>query len=154
MEQHRFRRRLCAFERCERRAIHQINVEPAVIVVIEKADARTIDFDDRGLLRRACTMFERGEAGLSCVVLVDDRGAVDKTARSNWAMTRVVNRRVLAACHDPRGLGRFRLLMLEGTRQRARENWSGCGTQQRKQNRATIQSRSGAERLAWMRAAA
>ena len=45
--------------------VHKIDVEPAVIVIIQKAYARSIGLDDEFLFRRAHDVLPRSQTGLA-----------------------------------------------------------------------------------------
>src|ERR1019366_1625700 len=53
MKQRRVRRLFLAIECIEGRSVDQVNVEPAVIVVVDQADTRAVGFDDEILLWHA-----------------------------------------------------------------------------------------------------
>ena len=52
--------------RVEARAVGQINVEPAVVVVVEKSEAAAFGFDDVALVVDAAPNVDRVEAGFFC----------------------------------------------------------------------------------------
>jgi hypothetical protein len=126
VEEHGSGRRLLPFHGCYRRAVDEINVEPAVVVVIEEGDAGAGGFDDGGLLRCAGTVMKFVEGGLLGCVEEDDRGVVDEPAGGDGAMEGVANCGVGAPGGHASGLewrrilGRFgnRLLAVEAESER------------------------------------
>src|ERR1051326_3432654 len=91
VEQHGSRRGRSSLECGKCGAVQQIHIQPAVVIVIDQPDARTVYFDDRGFLGGAAAMFEGGEPRLSRVILVDRLRPVHKTTCCNWAMMFVIH---------------------------------------------------------------
>ena len=53
VKQRGVRRRFLAIQRIECGTVHQVDVEPAVVVIIDQANARSVGFEDELLLRHA-----------------------------------------------------------------------------------------------------
>ena len=73
VEQRGVGRLFFAVERVEGRAVDQVDVEPAVVVVVDQADAGAVGLDDELLFRHAHLVDPAGEAGLFGDVLKDHR---------------------------------------------------------------------------------
>src|SRR5215469_2754766 len=63
-----------AVERIEGRTVDEVDVKPAVVVVVDQADAGAVRFDDEVLLGHAHLVRPTGKACLFRDVLKDDRG--------------------------------------------------------------------------------
>ncbi len=74
-------------------SVHDVDIEPAVVVVIEQRDAGADGFQDVILLRSAHLVLPGGEAGLLRDVLKDDGAGLHKAAGSDGAILRIENRR-------------------------------------------------------------
>ena len=108
-EQRGMRRRLFPVESVEGRAIHQVDVEPAIVVVVDQADARAVRLHDELLLRHAHLVDPAGQTRSLAVILEDHRAPVDKSARRDRAFLRVVLRRGLHAGRDAAAHSRLRV---------------------------------------------
>ena len=86
MEERGMRRLGFAVQRVECRTIHKVDVEPAVVVVVKKADAGSDRFQDKILLRRAHLVLPHSQAGFFRDVLKDDRAILDEAARGDGAL--------------------------------------------------------------------
>ena len=81
-----------AVQRIERGAVDEVDVEPAVVVVVDQAHAGAVGLDDEILLRRAHFVGPAGESGGLGDVLKDDRSGVDESARRDGALLFVIDR--------------------------------------------------------------
>src|ERR1700730_3295900 len=138
VEQHGPGRGLSSLQRGKCGAVQHIDIQPAVVIVVDQTDARAVNFDDRGLLQRPAAMFEGGEPGLSRVIFVDSLRPVHHTACGYWAMILVIYSRVLSAGYDSGRFGRLRLRVLKVQRKVSAKNWCSHDGQQRKHHRAAI----------------
>ena len=91
VEQHGSGRGLVAFERRDRRAIQKIDVEPAVVVVVEQGHARARSFDDRFFFRGSGAMVKFVETRLFCDVVEHDGSIVHKAAGGDRTRLGVFN---------------------------------------------------------------
>lgn len=73
------------------RAVDEIDVEPSVVVIVEKTDAGAVGLNDELLLRRAHDVSPCGETGLFGDVLKDDGAGFDEASSSDGAVLGVVN---------------------------------------------------------------
>ncbi len=80
VEEHCARRGFLPFHRGGGGTVEKIDVQPAVVVVIEKRDAGAGCVEDRGFFGRTGAMVKLVEAGLTSDVEEDDRCAVDEAA--------------------------------------------------------------------------
>src|SRR5271156_441366 len=94
VEQHGPRWSFLALQRGKRGPVHQIDVEPSVIVIVEKSNARSGRLENRVLLGTARLVMKLIEAGGVGNVSEDDGSAVDKTACGNRAVESVLDRSV------------------------------------------------------------
>ena len=102
---------LGAFHGGNGRAVDEVDVEPAVVVVIEESDAGAGGVQDGGFFWGAGAVMEAGETGLLGDIFEDDGSVVNEAARSNGAMERVADWRVSATGgHAARTHGRRILL--------------------------------------------
>ena len=90
-------------------AVDQVDVEPAVVVVVDQADAGAVGLDDEVLLRACPWCGSRWSRPAFCGdVLKDDRAGFDEAAGGDGAVLAVEDRRVGAAGVDampmPEGL--------------------------------------------------
>src|SRR5208282_35588 len=137
VQQHRAGRRFFTLQRAKRRSVQQVNIEPAIVVVVEQRDARSRSFDDRLLLRRSGAMVEFIEARLLRDVNEYDGRTIDEAARRDRAIQCVLYRRVDSAGHHAGRFGWRWLLLLRLHHLRvARANWQQTpkGTQQQNEN--------------------
>lgn len=74
------RRRLLASERLEGGTIHKVNVQPAIVVVVEQGDSRAVGLQNQVLLRAAHDVTPVAEAGDLRHVLEDRRADIDEPA--------------------------------------------------------------------------
>src|SRR6266568_5268076 len=72
VEQRGVWRRLLALHRIEGRAVNQINVQPAVVVVVDQSHSRAVGVDDQLLVRRTHPVVPSGEASWFCDVFEDN----------------------------------------------------------------------------------
>src|ERR1700733_14725056 len=86
MKKRGVRRRRLSIQRVERRSIHQVDVQPAIVVVIDQADARPIRLKNQLLLGCPHHMVPTGQARSLRRVLKDDGPAVHNPARCNWQL--------------------------------------------------------------------
>ena len=91
VEQRGVRRLFFAVERVEGRAVDQVDIEPAVVVVVDQAHARAVGLDDEVLFRHAHLVDPAGEPGLLGDVLKDHRPFVDESAGGDGPLLRVVD---------------------------------------------------------------
>ena len=84
------RRRLLAVESVEGRAVHQVDVEPAIVVVVDQADARAVRLHDELLLRHAHLVDPAGEACGLGDVLKDHRALIDESTGSDRPLLGVI----------------------------------------------------------------
>ena len=90
------------------RAVDEIDVEPAVVVVVEQGDAGADGLEDEFLLGRAHGVVPGGEAGFGGDVLEDDGAGFDEAAGGDGAVFGVEDRGVGSAGVDAaHGLGWF-----------------------------------------------
>jgi hypothetical protein len=73
-------------------AVDQVDVEPAVVVVIDQADARAIGFEDVLFLGRAHDMTPAGEPCSRGCVSEDHGALVDKSTGRDRPLVFVINR--------------------------------------------------------------
>src|SRR6185437_6719222 len=71
MEERGVRRIFLAVQRIESRSVHKIDIEPAVVIVIDEAYAGAIRLDDEVLFRRAHLVTPVGEPSLPRDVFKD-----------------------------------------------------------------------------------
>src|SRR5580692_7312789 len=93
VEQRCVRRFFLSIQRIERRAVHQVDVQPTIVVVVEKANTGTIRFHDELLLGYTHLVDPVAESGLLGDVLEDNRPFVDESTGGNWAPLFIVDRR-------------------------------------------------------------
>ena len=84
------RRLFFAVERIECRAVDQVDIEPAIVVVVDQANARAVGLDNEVLLRRAHLVGPAGEPRLFGDVFEDHRALVDEAARGDGPLLLVV----------------------------------------------------------------
>src|SRR5580658_924006 len=94
MKQRRVGRRLLAVERIKGRAVDDINIEPAVVVVVDQPHAGALGLDDVLLLRTAHLVRPMGQSGLLRIVFEDRRAALHKAARRDRPLLLVELQRV------------------------------------------------------------
>ena len=100
VEQRGVRRLFLAVERVEGRAVDEVDIEPAVVVVVDQANAGAVGLDDEVLLRGAHLVDPAGEPGLFGDVLKDHRAGVDEAARGDGPFLLVVDRGSADAAGD------------------------------------------------------
>ena len=93
VKQRGMRRLFLAVQRIEGRAIDQVNVEPAVVVVIDQAHARAVGLDNEVLLRHAHLVSPSGKSRLFGDVLEDHGAGIDKSTCGDGTLLCVVHRR-------------------------------------------------------------
>ena len=76
-----------AVEGVEGRAVDEVDIEPAVVVVVDEADAGAVGFDDEPLLGGAHDVFPAGEASGGGSVLEDDGAGVYYAAGGDGGLT-------------------------------------------------------------------
>jgi hypothetical protein len=110
VEQGGVRRRLLAVQRIERRTVEQVDIQPAIVVVVDQPHARAVGVDDQSLVRCAHRMVPAGKSCGLGPILEDNRAGVDKPACCDGPLHRVVNRLRSAgiAAHAALRLGPFR----------------------------------------------
>src|ERR1700730_12064062 len=81
-----------SIQRIECRAVDDIDIEPAIVVEVDQADARTIGLNNEVFLWHAHFVAPATESGLLRGVFEDDRALVDKPARRDGPILRVINR--------------------------------------------------------------
>src|SRR6266496_2496271 len=89
VEQHCFRRRLFALVGVQGRTVEQVDIQPAVVVVVEQCHTGARNLNDRALVGIAGAMMKLVNPRLMCDVFEDDWRALNKTAGSNGTMLRV-----------------------------------------------------------------
>src|ERR1700736_6242326 len=72
VEESGVRRGLGAFHGSDSRAVEEVDVEPAIVVVIEKSDSGTGSVEYRGFFLGAGAVMKAGEAGLLGDIFEDD----------------------------------------------------------------------------------
>ena len=98
-------------------AVHEVDIEPAVVVVIEQGDAGADAFEDVFLLGRTHDVVPLGQACLCGDVLEDDGAGLDRATLGDGEVVRVGDRRIDAGCAGAAvgcGLGAFLRLVLLG----------------------------------------
>ena len=65
------------------RAVHQINIEPAIMIVVQQGHTRASCFHDEVLLRLSHPVAPDSQAGFFGDILEDDGAGLDKAARSD-----------------------------------------------------------------------
>src|ERR1700761_2845222 len=93
VKQRRMRRSFLAIEGIERRAVHEVNVKPAIVVIINQAHTRSVRFNDDPFLGNSHFVTPRCEAGFLGNVLKDDRAGIHKSARGDRPPLPVEDRR-------------------------------------------------------------
>jgi len=106
MKKHRARRSFFSLQCGDRRSIQQINIQPAVVVVIDERHARTGRFDDGFLFRAARAMVKFVQPDLLGYVRENHRRAIDKSARGDRPGLGIFDRRMSAGSGDARRLHR------------------------------------------------
>src|ERR1017187_7420910 len=101
VKQRGVRRRFFAIKRAESRPVDQIIIEPAVVVVVDKANTGAVGLDDELLLRHTHLVYPSGKPCLLGNVFEDDRPLVDESSRGDWSPLFVINRRCYHARRDP-----------------------------------------------------
>ncbi len=91
-KQRRVRRLFLAVQRVECRAVHQVDRQPAAVVVIDQADARSVGLNDELLFRHAHLVNPAGEPRGFGDVLEDHRSGIHKAARGDGPLMFVVDR--------------------------------------------------------------
>src|ERR1700677_672489 len=86
-----------AVESVESRAIHHINIKPAIVVVIQKSDSRTGRLKNVIFCWSAHGVAPRGQASFLGNVFEDDRTVFYETTRRDGTLLRIKDRRKLAA---------------------------------------------------------
>src|SRR5258708_6914424 len=81
-----------SIQRIECRAVHKIDIEPAIVVEVDQADARTIGLNNEVFLWHAHFVAPTTESGLLRGVCEDDRPLIDKPAGRDGPILRVINR--------------------------------------------------------------
>ena len=115
VEEHGARRGLGPFDGGDRGAVEEIDVEPAVVVVVEKSDAGAGSVDDGGFFRGAGTMVKLVEAGLVGDVDEDHGSAIDEAASGDGAGVGILNGGVNTARGHSGGPGNRNVLRLVGS---------------------------------------
>ena len=92
MEERCVGRRGFAVDGVEGGPVDKIDIEPAVVVVIDQTHAGTVGFDDEFLLGRAHGVAPRPEPRLLRDVLEDHRAGIGKAARGDGTVLGIVNR--------------------------------------------------------------
>ncbi len=90
------------------RSVHKIDIEPAIVVVVEQPHTRAYRLDDEVLLGCTHLVLKACNPTLFRNVLKHDRSPLDGTARSDWPVFRVQHRSVWTARVHPRGGRRLR----------------------------------------------
>ena len=75
------------------RAVDEVDIEPAIVVVVDETHARSIRLENVFLLARAHDVLPRGQARRLAGILEYDRSMVDKTARGDGPLLVVIDRR-------------------------------------------------------------
>ncbi len=115
VEEHGVGRRVLPFHRGCSGSVEEIDVQPAVVVVVEKSDAGAGCVEDGGFFGRAGAMVEFVEAGLMRDVEKNDRCAVHEAAGGDGAGLCILHRSVGSACGHAGGFdrnGRLRRLRI------------------------------------------
>jgi hypothetical protein len=81
-----------SIEGIECRAVYEVDIEPAIVVEVDQTDARTIGLNKQVFLWHAHFVAPATESGLLCGVFEDDRSLIDKPARRDGPILRVINR--------------------------------------------------------------
>ena len=87
-----------ASERVEGGSVDQVDVEPAVVVVVEQGDAGADGFDDEGFCRGPHVVGPGGKASFCGYVLEDDRARFYEAAGGDWAVLGVEDGGVGCSC--------------------------------------------------------
>ena len=119
VEEHRTRWRFLPFQRGGGGTIEEVNVQPAVVVVIEEADAGAGSVKDSGFFGRAGTMAKLVEAGLFGDFEENDGSAVHEATGSDGTRLRILHWSVRAAGGHAGGSHR------SGRLRRLRIRWRG-----------------------------
>ena len=132
VQQHGARRRFLALQRGESRAIQQVNVQPAIVVVIEQRYAGSWRLENRPFLRRSRAMMEYVDAGRMRHVHKNDRRVINEASGRNRSRKRVPHRSVRRACAHaalwaPHGLFLRRVLLGQTAAQKQRCTNELCG---------------------------
>ena len=102
VEERRVRRNRLPAQCVDGRSIHQVDVEPAVVVVVEKADARTLGLDNDLLRGSAGRIVPPCQAGLFGCIHENNRACLDETASGDGTMLAVeLGLLSAAASHSP-----------------------------------------------------
>ena len=97
VKKHGAGRRLGAFDGGDGGAVEEIDVEPAIIVVIEKSNAGARSLDDGRFFERAGAVVKFVKAGLMSDVDENDLSIVNKAACSDRTRVRILDGSVNAA---------------------------------------------------------
>ena len=111
-------------------AVDEVDVHPAIVVVVEQSDAGADAFDDVLLVGGSHLVVPLGEASLSGDVLEDDGAGLDGSSDGDGAVVGIEDRgedSCGAGASLGRGLGSFLRLVLLCFQRRLGED--GCGTQ-------------------------
>src|SRR5713101_8761516 len=112
VEQCRVWRFFLSIQRIECRAVHEIDIEPAIVVEVDQADARTIGLNKEVFLWHAHFVAPATESGLLRGVFEDDRSLIAKPAGRDGSILRVVNRSRGYSRGDPSPAARLSLLFI------------------------------------------
>jgi hypothetical protein len=96
-KERRLRRGCLAGLRVISGTIHEIDIQPAVVVIVQQADTGAHGTKDVLLADRAHRVVPRGEARLLCNILENHRAILHKASGSNGAVLIVEHSRVRAA---------------------------------------------------------
>ena len=83
--------RFLTVERLVGRTIDEVNVEPAIVVVVQQRYTRSFGFEDEAFLRSSCCVMPTGKASLLGGIHENDGPCLDHTACGNGPMGRVVD---------------------------------------------------------------
>jgi hypothetical protein len=92
VKQRSLRRWLLAVQCVKRGAIHQVDVQPAIVVVVNQAHAGAVGFYDESLVRHAHLVDPAGKAGLFGHVFKHHGAGVNETAGRDGALLLVIHR--------------------------------------------------------------
>ncbi len=117
VEERGMRRESFSIERGLGAAVHEIDIQPAIVVVIQEGDAGADAFEDVFLVGRTHDVMPFGQACLGGDVLEDDRASLDRATLCDGQVVRVGDRGIDAGCAGAAvgcGLSAFLRLLLLG----------------------------------------
>ena len=76
------------------RAVQEIDVQPAIVVVVNQGDARAGSFDNGCFLRSSRAVVKNVQASLLCDIRKHDWSAIDEAAGGDWSRLSIPHRRM------------------------------------------------------------